>query len=146
MTIFEALRKDHDIQRELVDNLVKTEGDSDKRNELFILLKRQLEAHAEAEERNFYKPLIDSDLTQGRARHSIAEHHEMDELIEELEETDYSSPGWLVTAKKLREQVHHHLDEEEQEVFQLAGKVLSDTQKTKLAAGYLAYMEEHQNE
>ncbi len=136
MNIFESLREDHQKQRTLVDILVKTHGDSEGRDEIFKKLKHELEIHANAEERYFYKPLIDSDLTQEKARHSIAEHNEMDELVEELENTDYSSPHWVAVAKKLHEQVHHHLDEEEQEVFQLAGKALNETQKNTLGQNY----------
>ena len=45
--------------------------------------------------------------------HALSEHHEMDELVEKLEETDMSNPSWLATAKQLSEKVHHHLKEEE---------------------------------
>jgi len=76
------------------------------------------------------------------SRHAISEHHEMDELMEELDETDMSSPAWLVTAKKLSEKVHHHLKEEEQKFFQMAGKLLDDTQKEKLAGSYVKEYEE----
>lgn len=136
MNIFEALREDHDKQRTLLDILVKTEGDSDSREELFERLKTQLTEHAAAEERHFYIPLIEKDLTQEKARHSIAEHHEIDELIARLEETERSSPAWLRIAKELKHKVTHHLDEEEHEVFQLAGKVLTDEEKTSLAKDY----------
>ncbi|PKA97265.1 hemerythrin HHE cation binding domain-containing protein [Flavobacteriaceae bacterium MAR_2009_75] len=140
MNIFEALRNDHDIQRDLLDKLVDTSGDSKTRDEVFKKLRTELEAHADAEERYFYKPLIDSDKTQDKARHSIAEHHEIDELIEQLEETDYSSSAWLKIAKDLQEKVEHHLDEEEHEVFQMAGKVLSEKNKKSLAKDYEDHM------
>lgn len=136
MNIFEALREDHKKQRTLVEILVKTHGDSEGRREIFDRLKAELQHHATAEERYFYVPLMESDLSQDQARHSVAEHHEIDEIIEELEETDLSSPGWLAAAKRLREEVLHHLDEEEQQVFQLAGKVFSEGQKTSLATEY----------
>lgn len=136
MNIFEELRADHQKQRTLVDILTKTHGDSEGRQEIFEKLKNELQNHEDAEERYFYAPLIKSELTQDKARHSIAEHHEMDELIEELENTDMSSPHWIAVAKKLSEKVHHHLDEEEQEVFQLAGKALTETQKEELAKSY----------
>lgn len=143
MNIFESIREDHETQRTLADLLAKTSGDSEGRDELFRKLKHELQIHADAEERHFYKPLISEDLTQEKARHSIAEHHEIDELIEKLEETDYSDPGWLVTAKTLKEQVEHHLDEEEHEVFQMAGKVLSEDEKISLGKDYRAAMKEN---
>lgn len=140
MNIFEALRKDHDIQRSLLAKLVDTSGDTEKRDNVFKKLRTELETHADAEERYFYKPLIDSDKTQEKARHGIAEHHEIDELIEELEETEYSSSAWLKIAKDLQEKVEHHLDEEEHEVFQMAGKVLSEKNKEQLAKDYKRHM------
>ncbi|WP_148861052.1 hemerythrin domain-containing protein [Marinobacter fonticola] len=142
MNIFEALREDHDKQRTLIDLLCKTEGDSEGREELFGKVKAELARHAAAEERHFYVPLMKDDHTQEKARHSIAEHHEMDEMIEELESTDMSSPHWLAVAKQLQDQLHHHLDEEEQEVFQQAGKVLPEEQKASLANQYRKHMEE----
>jgi hemerythrin-like domain-containing protein len=136
MTLFEALREDHDTQRTLLGLLIKTHGDSDGREELFEKVKQALSSHAAAEERALYIPMMELDMTQEKARHSVAEHHEIDELVEELEDTDFSSPGWLAAAKKLHELVTHHLDEEEQEVFQLAGRALSDDDKTRLADTY----------
>ncbi len=136
MTIFEALRQEHEIQRELVDKLVKTHGDTEERKKIFEQLKHELKIHADAEERHFYVPLLKKDLTQEKARHSVAEHHEMDELIEQLEDTEMDASNWLKLAKELGHIVIHHLDEEEHEVFQMAGKVLTDNQKTSLAKDY----------
>lgn len=136
MTLFEALREDHDTQRTLLGLLIKTHGDSDGREELFEKVKKALTSHAAAEERALYIPMMELDMTQEKARHSVAEHHEIDELVEELEDMDFSSPGWLAAAKKLQELVTHHLDEEEQEVFQLAGRALSDDAKARLADTY----------
>ncbi|MDC9514132.1 hemerythrin domain-containing protein [Pseudoalteromonas sp. CST5] len=136
MNIFEALRHDHDKQRELVDALIQTHGDTQQRHKLMDELKTELEDHAKFEERYFYNPLMFDDLTHEKARHSVAEHHEIDELIEQLEDTEMSSSAWLVTAKKLHHLVHHHLSEEEHEVFQLAGKALTEGQKESLAKQY----------
>ncbi|WP_047547603.1 hemerythrin domain-containing protein [Psychroserpens sp. Hel_I_66] len=143
MNIFEAIREDHDIQRALLDKLVKTSGDSKERDSLFKDLKNELKIHADAEERHYYKPLIDSDMMQDKARHGIAEHHEIDELVEKLEETDYDSSAWLKTAKDLKHKVEHHLEDEEHKFFQLSGKVLSEKQKLDLAAAYSKYMSSH---
>lgn len=137
MNIFEALRENHDLQRDLAAQILNTSGASDQRSNLFENYKSVLTAHATAEERHFYIPIMDSDSGVEAARHAIAEHHEIDELIEELEETDPSSPAWLAVAKKLTEKVEHHLDEEEQIFFQMAGKILNEKQKTALVEPYL---------
>ncbi len=139
-SIFQALRDDHDLQRRLIAALLETEGDSDDRRDLFEQLKAELTAHADYEERHFYVPLMQQDLTQDKARHSVAEHKELDDLVEKLESYDRSAPQWLITCRELEHQLLHHLEEEEHEVFQLAGKALSEGEKTDLATDYLTAM------
>ena len=85
---------------------------------------------------------MSEDMTIGKARHSVAEHKELDDRVEELENTDYSNPQWLVRFKELQHRVLHHLEEEEREVFQMAGKVLDEGQKSSLADVYRNGMEE----
>ena len=120
MQIFEALRQDHDKQRALMKALVETEGHSSLREEFYSQLKTELKNHASAEERYFYSPLMQSDKTIQLSRHGIAEHHEIDELIAKLDDTDFSSPAWLQTMKSLQHTVLHHLDEEEKEFFHMS--------------------------
>ena len=141
MKIFEAIRIDHEQQRLLMKILVETSGNSDSRQKYFAELTAALANHALAEERYFYAPLMESDNTIEASRHAIAEHHELDELVAKLQETDMSSAAWLTHMKTLQERVLHHLAEEEQEFFQQAGKVLSSKQKSELAGQYRAEME-----
>lgn len=140
-TIFEQLREDHDIQRELLERLKATSGSEQLRKQDFERLKEELSHHAAAEEKHFYSQLMTVDLTQEKARHSVAEHHDIDEQVEQLEDTDFSSPQWLPRLKELQHLVTHHLDEEEQEVFQMAGKALTDKQKRDFGGGYRREME-----
>ncbi len=141
VTIFEAIRDDHETQRTLVELVLKTHGDSDGRRELWDRLKREIEAHAAAEERYFYVPLMEHDLTQDAARHSVAEHKELDDYVTQLEGYDMSGSQWLQTARDLCERLTHHLDEEETEVYPIAGRVLPEDAKTSLAVEYVDDME-----
>ncbi|MHC8305273.1 hemerythrin domain-containing protein [Pseudomonas sp. PB3P13] len=142
MNIFEALRESHDRQRTYAEAVVRTSGDTPERKEAYERLKAELQAHETAEERHFYIPLMQFDNGVDLSRHAISEHHEMDEMMEELDETEMSSPSWLATAKKLSDKVHHHLKEEENKFFQSAGKLLSDKQKISLAKDYLKEFDE----
>ena len=138
MNIFEALRESHERQRDLSEKLIKTSGMSEERKQLFEDLKNELYAHSVAEDRFLYSPLMFDDVGLDITRHALAEHHEMDELVEKLEETEMSSPSWLGIAKQLSETVHHHLQEEEHKFFQQAGKILADKEKETLGKKYLA--------
>ena len=136
MNIFEALHRSHLTQRMLADQLLETTAPSRERLSLFKQLKTELAAHAAAEERCFYVPLIGHDRTQEPSRHGIAEHHEMDKLVEALEEMEAVSPHWIVKARELRHQICHHIADEEQGIFQLAAQVLSEAEKESLARDY----------
>ena len=136
MDIFEALKLSHDTQRALATQILATEGASSERRELFRQLKHELAAHAAAEERWFYRVLIESDSSMAQARHGMAEHHEMDELVSELNKLEMSSSGWIAHFHKLRDKVFHHLEDEEHAIFQLAGKVLTAGQKKQLGLDY----------
>lgn len=136
MNIFEALRLSHDTQRTLALQILETAGASPERESLYRDFKHELAAHAAAEERCFYLALIEYDATMAQARHGMAEHHEMDELVEELNQIEPAASAWMPQFEKLRHKVLHHLEDEEHTIFQLAGKVLGDAQKSELARAY----------
>lgn len=143
MKIYDVIKKDHDIQRDLCSKIAETSGASHERQKLWIELKKELQVHAVAEERHFYSPLIATDKMQEDARHGIAEHHEMDELIEELDNTDMSSPHWLATVEKLVEKVTHHLEDEEEDFFDKAEDIYSEHEAVSLAKDYQNTMDEY---
>ncbi len=138
MNIFEALRVSHEAQRALSARLLASAPDGPERHRVFLELKRELLAHETAEERCFYVPLFEHDATVDAARHAISEHHEMDEMVEDLEKQALNAPGWMAGAQKLSDKIGHHLTEEETKFFQEAGKVLTEAQKVSLAKDYEA--------
>ncbi|MEO8671103.1 MAG: hemerythrin domain-containing protein [Tahibacter sp.] len=135
-TIYDALRESHEIQRSLCRKLLRSAPRTQSRHDLFNQLRIELAAHEAAEERFLYIPIMLDDKGLSSSRHALHEHHELDELVEDLQTRTLSDPGWMATAKKLSEKVHHHLREEEKKFFQVSGKILSATQKTKLARQY----------
>lgn len=136
-TIFDALRESHDTQRELCTRLVRTKSGTQAKEELFLALKVELEAHAASEERFLYCPILMDDNGLSPSRHALSEHHEMEELLEEMSVNDKSTAAWQKKALELSHTVRHHLKEEERGFFQQAGKILTATQKTALAGKYL---------
>ena len=135
-TIYDALRESHEIQRSLCRKLLRAKPGTQDRISIFKELHTELAAHAAAEERFLYAPVLMHDAGLDSSRHALHEHHEMDELVEDLHKADAEGGQWLAVARKLSEKVHHHLREEEKKFFQVSGKILSATQKTKLARQY----------
>ena len=136
MNIFEALRVSHQTQRELASRLLASPADGAQRQEIFLQLKRELIAHETAEERCFFVPLFEFDQSVDLSRHAIAEHHEMDEMVEHLEKVDPHAAEWQECARKLCDKIEHHLKEEEDKFFPQAGEVLSAGQKEDLGRAY----------
>ena len=136
MTLFDLLHESHDIQRRLCRQLTATRRDLAQRTLLFLQLKVELEAHAAAEERFVYCPILMADAGLSVSRHALSEHHQIQELCEDLSVRDKAGDDWLATARQLSEKVRHHLREEEKKFFKVAGRLLSDSQKALLAGRY----------
>jgi hypothetical protein len=136
MNLFDALRESHRIQRSLCAKLLRSKGDDARRQSLFLQLKVELEAHAAAEERFLYVPLLMSDSGLGASRHALSEHHEIEELCEDLSVRHKTGVGWMSMARKLSDKVHHHLKEEESKFFKVGGRILSDRKKATLLRQY----------
>ena len=98
----------------------------------------ELEAHAAAEERFLYVPILMLDAGLSISRHALSEHHEIEELCDEVKQSDPKSDVWHKKSKMLSEKVHHHLKEEETKFFQVSGKLLSESKKRRLAVQYHA--------
>lgn len=135
--IYEELRASHTRQRQLCNSLVRTQAKNPaKRQALFRELRIELAAHAAAEERYLYVPILMFDMGLNSARHALAEHHDMDELVEDLHQLDPAGEAWGAKASELAHKVRHHLKEEETKFFQVSGKLLTPNQKTQLARQY----------
>lgn len=126
MSIYTKLEADHDKQRALIKQIKDSEAGSKSRAKLWTDLRAELEAHASAEEQAFYSKLMAAPKGTDDTRHAVEEHQEMHEMIEKLEAMDQSAEVWDDLFGKLAHKVIHHVDEEEDEFFPHAKKVLSD--------------------
>lgn len=123
--IYEDLKQDHDNHRTLFDRIADTHGDTEERRNCFEKLRMELQAHAAAEEESLYATMLARPDLRDDARHSVAEHKEIDDRLGELLETDMGSGAWLTKFKELRHRYFHHIDEEEDEMFPAAEEGLS---------------------
>lgn len=115
--IFDVLKTDHDKHRALLAALEATTGESDERVALFEELTLELKAHAAAEEQALYSTVMRKPGLTDSARHSVAEHHEIEEALNDLAASDMASGGWLTKFKSFAHRYTHHIDEEEEEHF-----------------------------
>lgn len=125
-SIYDAITADHEKHRDLLATIANTEGDSVARRKAWNSFYCDIKSHSAAEEEEFYAVLMKETWGQDTARHSVAEHHALDEIVEELNDMDMSSPGWLTRFKTLKHDYEHHMEEEEDEVFTRAKKVVGE--------------------
>jgi len=65
------------------------------------------------------------------------EHHVVDEIMGELEATDVTDEQWGAKFKVMKENIEHHIEEEEGEMFKQARQVFSDDELDELGARML---------
>lgn len=126
--IYSAIKSDHDNHRALMERIADTSGESEERKAAWDEFYHDVKSHAAAEEETFYSKLISKTWGQDAARHSVHEHQQLDDLMEELNEMDMASSGWLNKFKTLQHDYEHHIEEEEDEVFTRAKEVIDDAE------------------
>lgn len=132
MSIYEKIEQDHALHRDLLNKLAATQGNSDERRQLWKAFYYDVKAHAAAEEETFYSKLMEDPSGQDDARHSVAEHKDMDDIMEELQSMDFDSSGWLTRFKTLKHDYEHHMEEEENDIFAKGRDVFDDDESTKI--------------
>jgi hemerythrin superfamily protein len=132
MTIYEKITQDHETHTDLLNKLAETSGDSKERELLWNRFYYDVKAHAAAEEETFYAKLIETKDGQPDARHSIHEHHKLEKVMEELHEMEFANPAWLKKFKELKHNYLHHMEEEENEVFDKAKQQIGGDTESKI--------------
>jgi hemerythrin-like domain-containing protein len=127
MNAFTLLKKDHEKVAGLLDKLeATTERALKTREELFTQLKSELDIHAEIEEKIFYPVLEKADETRDITLEAFEEHRLVKQLLGELEAGAKDDEQWTAKFTVLKENIEHHVEEEEGEMFKKARKVLSE--------------------
>ena len=135
--IYQLIEKDHDRHRELLENIGNSEGDFERRKKWWDEFYYDVKAHAAAEEETFYAKLMEDPGGQDDARHSVSEHKELDDIMEELNGMDLTSSGWLNRFATLKHQYEHHMDEEEDEIFAKGREIFDDSAATKFGSSFV---------
>ena len=135
MNAFQLLKEDHKKVKGIFQQLEPTtERASKTRTELFTKLKQELDIHAHVEETIFYPVIKKEHETREITLEGFEEHHVIKILLKELEGLPVESEQWTAKLKVLQENVEHHVEEEEGEMFQKARQVLSEEQINDLGA------------
>jgi len=128
MDAIQLLKDDHQKVEKIFSSMERKEN----RQRLFPELDRELTVHATIEEQIFYPAAREAEPTRDLVLESIEEHKQIKMVLADLEQTDKTTDEWGAALKVLKEDVMHHVGEEENELFPKVRKVLSKQQIEEL--------------
>ncbi len=123
--LFKEIKNDHQEVKSMLEKLKESTGPKNRENLLkqFII---ELKPHMEAEEKAFYPVLADKKESREQALEALEEHHVAELVLKELEKGDKSGDQWKAKMQVFGELLEHHIEEEEDEVFEAAREVLDE--------------------
>ena len=126
MDVFALLKADHEKVAGMLEKIEQsTERAAKGREETFTRLKEELDLHALIEEQIFYPALEEADETRDITLEAYEEHRLVKQLLSELEVEPKNTEEWTAKFTVLKENVEHHVEEEEGELFKKARQVLN---------------------
>jgi hemerythrin superfamily protein len=135
MNAFQLLKEDHQKVSGIFQQIEPTTERAEKtRTDLFAQLKQELDIHAKIEEAIFYPAIKQAAETRKIVLEGFEEHHVIKMLLKELDSLPVDTEQWTAKVKVLKENVEHHVEEEEGEMFQKARDVLSEDEINNLGA------------
>ena len=124
MNAITMLEEDHAKMRKLLDELESTTERGLKiRAELFSTIKGELTIHEIIEEEIFYPELKAHPKAKDIVLEGYEEHGVVDTLMSELSDLSVEDETWGPKAKVMIENIEHHIEEEEGEMFKTARSV-----------------------
>ncbi len=143
MNALKLLKQDHDEVKSMLSDLESTTERAEKtRTEGLATLKAELEVHEAIEEEIFYPALKDHPKTKDLALEGYEEHHVVDMVMAEIEGVEPSDETWMAKFTVMKENLEHHIEEEEGEMFDQAEKVFDDDELEDLGDRMQARKEE----
>ena len=125
MDAIALLKADHDKVKKLLNELeTTTERGVKTRAELFSTIKGELTVHEIIEEEIFYPELKAHPKAKDIVLEGFEEHHVVDLLMSELEALPVEDETWGAKALVMKENIEHHIEEEEGDMFIKARQVL----------------------
>jgi hypothetical protein len=147
MDAITMLKTDHDKVKKLLEELDSTtERGVKRRTELFATIKAELTVHEIIEEEIFYPALKAHPKAKDIVLEGYEEHHVVDLLMGELDALDVSDEAWGAKATVMKENIEHHIEEEEGEMFRQARAVFDKDELTALGEQMAARKETAQAE
>lgn len=130
----ELLEREHRrFEQLLKEGEETTEHARKRRRELLATLTAELNAHELMEEKVLYPALQSDPRARDIVLEGYEEHHVADVIAAELKNVATDDEQWAAKFKVLKENIEHHIKEEEGEMFRMARGIFSRDELLALA-------------
>ncbi|HVV48770.1 MAG TPA: hemerythrin domain-containing protein [Polyangia bacterium] len=140
MSAIDLLESQHREVEKLFSQIEKA-SDSEKKTQLFEQIADKLAIHAAIEEHHFY-PGVKAKRTEDILLESLEEHVTIKRTLADLMKIDAEDETFDAKVKVLKEEVEHHVGEEESDLFPKVKKILSAAELDALEQEMVAEQEE----
>ena len=125
MDAMKLLKADHDKVKKMLSEMEETsERATRKRESMLADLKSELEVHEAIEEEIFYPALKEHAEARDSVLEAYEEHNVVDTVLGEIERTPSDDETWMAKFTVMKENLEHHIEEEEGEMFDQARELL----------------------
>ena len=132
MNAIELLKADHDKVDRLFQKVKATEESEHKA--LFEKIREELEIHTHIEETIFYPKMKEEQELEDIVLEGIEEHHQAKIFLRELSSLTEDSEKFEPKLKVLMEDITHHVQEEEGEMFPKVEEIFDEATLRELGA------------
>jgi len=128
--ILSLIEADHRKVEELFDQFEELEGK--KAQECFKQIYKELTLHARVEELVFYPALREYEEMEGYIEEAESEHNSVKILLEQMKSLKPSDSEFETKMTHLQESVMHHVEEEEDEIFEAVRSAMDEAELEEL--------------
>jgi len=132
MNAIEMLKKEHRAVEALFEEFEAAKS-AGPRRKIFEQIADALAVHATIEEKHFY-PAVKAKQTDDMLHEAVEEHLEIKRIIADLLALDASDETFEAKVTVLQEDVQHHVEEEEGELFPKVQKIFDEEELETIAA------------
>ena len=127
MDVIKLLKEDHKKVKKMLKELEATsEREAGKRTKLFAEIERELKLHELVEEEIVYPAFREQSKLKDIVLEGYEEHHVVDLIMDEISGEPVTDETWAAKLKVMKENVEHHVEEEEEKMFPQARKLFSE--------------------
>ena len=147
MKIFDQLKTEHEELKDLLDKGESCE--TGERKAVLQKIENHLVPHARGEEKTLYASLLDASRSSKQHEEKVLtneayeEHRVAEELLKELKNMNASEQKWSGLFRVFKENIEHHIKEEEEDLFAAAKELLGEEELDQIYRVYCEVKSEY---